>query len=100
VTRLPFETSPAIVRTAIIGRGSGVKNRTGYKGYVIEARASELRDGGFSVEFYIEEHDSSGVTVTQFNVPSPFPTQEAAIEAAVRTGRQKIDEGFERGSAA
>ena len=76
-----------------------MKHRTGYKGFVIEAQASELRDGGFSVEFYIEEHDSSGVTVTQFYVPSTFPTQEAATEAAVRAGRQKIDEGFERGKA-
>jgi hypothetical protein len=74
-----------------------VKNRTGYKGYVIEVQATELRDGGFSVEFYIEEDESSGVTVTQFYVPSTFPTREAAIEAAVGTGRQKIDEGFERG---
>lgn len=40
------------------------------------------------------------MTVTQFYVPSTFPTQEAAIEAAVKTGRQKIDEGFERGSVA
>jgi hypothetical protein len=75
-----------------------VKHRTGYKGYVIEVQGSELRDGGFSVEFYIEEHDSSGVTVTQCCVPSTFPKQDTAIEAAVRAGRQKIDEGFERGS--
>ena len=76
-----------------------MKHRTGYKGYVIEAQASELRDGGFSVEFYIEEHDSSGVTVTQFYVTTTFPTQESAIEAGIQAGQQKIDEGFERGKA-
>ncbi len=75
-----------------------MKKRIRYKGYVIEAQANELRDGGFSVEFYLEEHDASGVTVTQFYVPSTFPTQEAAFEAAIQAGRQKIDMGFEKGS--
>lgn len=72
-----------------------MKRREGYKGYVIEAQANELRDGGFSAEFYIEQHDASGVTVTQFCIPNTFPTQEAAIEAAIQAGRQKIDAGFE-----
>jgi hypothetical protein len=39
------------------------------------------------------------VTETQFYLPATFPTQELAIEAAVQAGRQKIDVGFERGSA-
>jgi len=42
-----------------------MKSRQGYKGYVIEARSCELRDGGFSAEFSVEEHDASGVTETQ-----------------------------------
>jgi hypothetical protein len=41
-----------------------VKSRPGYKGYVIEARSFELKDGGFSAEFSVEEHDASGVTET------------------------------------
>ncbi len=36
-----------------------MKSRQGYKGYVIEARLSELKDGGFSAEFSIEEHDGT-----------------------------------------
>ena len=75
-----------------------MKNRQGYKGYVIEARSCELKDGGVSTEFSIEEHDASGVTETQFYLPGTFPTQESAIEAAIQAGRQKIDVGFERGS--
>jgi hypothetical protein len=75
-----------------------MKRRQGYKGYVIEARLSELKDGGFSAEFSIEEHDGSGVTETQFYLPGTFPTQESAIKAAIQAGRQKIDVGFERGS--
>ncbi len=75
-----------------------MKSRQGYKGYVIEARLSELKDGGFSAEFSIEEHDGSGMTETQFYLPGTFPTQESAIEAAIQSGRQKIDVGFERGS--
>jgi hypothetical protein len=58
-----------------------------------------LRDGGFSAEFSVEEHDASGVTETQFYLRETFPTQESAIEAAIQAGRQKIDFGFERGSA-
>jgi len=55
----------------------------------------------FSAEFSIEEeeHDGSGVTETQFYLPDTFPTRESAFEAAIQAGRQKIDMGFERGSA-
>jgi hypothetical protein len=76
-----------------------MKSRQGYKGYVIVARSCELQDGGFSAEFSIEEHDGSGVTETQFYLPDTFPTRESAFEAAIQAGRQKIDAGFERGSA-
>jgi len=76
-----------------------MKSRCGYKGYVIEARSHELRDGGFSVEGSVEEHDPSGVTESQFHLPDIFPTQESAIDAAIQAGKQKIDVGFERGCA-
>ena len=75
-----------------------MKSRLGYKGYVIEARLSELKDV-FSAEFSIEEHDESGVTETQFYLPNTFPTRESAFEAAIQAGRQKIDAEFERGRA-
>jgi hypothetical protein len=74
-----------------------MKSRQGYKGYVIEARSCDLKAGGFSAEFSVEEHDSSGATETQFYLPDTFPTPESAIEAAIQAGRQKIDMGFERG---
>jgi hypothetical protein len=76
-----------------------MKGRQDYKGYIIEARPYEQQDWGFSAELWIEEHDASGVTETQFYLPDTFPTQELAIEAAIQTGRQKIDAGFERGRA-
>jgi hypothetical protein len=34
-----------------------MKSRVGYKGYVIEVRLSELKEGEFSAEFSVEEHD-------------------------------------------
>ena len=74
-----------------------MKGRCGYKGYVIEARSYQQKDGGFSAELWIEEHDASGVTETQFYLPNTFTTEESAIEAAIQTGREKIDVGFERG---
>jgi hypothetical protein len=74
-----------------------MKNRRGYKGFVIEAHVHELKDGGFSAEFFIEEHDSAGVNVTQFYVPNTFATKESAVEAAIQGGREKIDARFKRG---
>ena len=77
-----------------------MKRREGYKGYVIVARSHELKGGGFSAELSVEEHDADGVMETEFYLPNTFPTQESAIKAAIQAGRQKIDEGFERGSVA
>ncbi|MFY9701125.1 MAG: hypothetical protein WCB56_02055 [Terriglobales bacterium] len=76
-----------------------MKSRLGYKGFVIEARSHELKEGGFSAEFSVEEHAADGFKETEFFLPDTFPTQESAIEAATLAGRQKIDVGFERGSA-
>ena len=41
-----------------------MKSRQGYKGYVIEARSYEIKDGRFSAEFSVKRHDVSGVTET------------------------------------
>jgi hypothetical protein len=76
-----------------------MKVRQAYEGRVIEARSSELKDGGWDCEFSIEEHEASGVTERAFYVPGVFPTPEAAIQAAVTAGVQKIDSGFEYKSA-
>src|SRR5208282_3045596 len=88
-------------RSAIIGAEevAVMKSRQGYKGYVIVARSYELKDGGFSAEFSVEEHEADGFMETEFYMPDTFPTQESAIEAGIQAGRQKIDAGFERGSA-
>jgi len=59
-----------------------MKIRQAYEGRVIEARSSELKDGGWDCEFSIEEHETTGVTETTFYVPGVFPTPEAAILAA------------------
>ena len=71
-----------------------MKHREGYKGFVIEVRIHELKDGGFSAEFTLEEHDGSGVTETQFFMPDRFPTEQSALSAAAHEGRSKIDVGF------
>jgi hypothetical protein len=81
------------------GKVAVMKSRQGYKGYVIVARSCELQDGGFAAEFSVEEHEADGFMETEFYLPDTFPTQESAIEAAIQARRQKIDMGFERGSA-
>jgi hypothetical protein len=67
-----------------------MKVRQAYEGRVIEARSSELKNGGWDCEFSIEEHETTGVTDRAFYVPGVFPTAEAAIEAAVTAGQRKI----------
>jgi len=68
-----------------------MKSRQGYKGYVIEARSCDRKDGRFSAEYSVEEHDASGVTERHFYLSTAFSTQESAIEAAIQAGGQKID---------
>jgi hypothetical protein len=72
-----------------------MKVRQAYEGRVIEARSSELKNGGWDCEFSIEEHETTGVTETAFYVPGVFPSAEVAILAAMTAGKQKIDSGFE-----
>ncbi len=71
--------------------------REGYKGYVIVARSHELQDGGFSAEFFIEEHDADGVMETDFYLPNSLPTQESAIDAGIQVARQKDRRGLRAG---
>jgi hypothetical protein len=59
-------------------------------GYVIEARSYEQQEGEFSAELWIEEHEASGVTETQFYLPDTFPTEELAIEAAIQPGGRRL----------
>jgi hypothetical protein len=56
-----------------------MKIRQAYEGRVIEARSSELKDGGWDCGFSIEDHEATGVTETAFYVPGVFPSAEAAI---------------------
>jgi hypothetical protein len=67
-----------------------MKVRQACEGRVIEARASELKNGGWDSEFSIEEHEATGVIETRFYVPGIFLTAEAAIQAAVRAGQQRL----------
>ena len=76
-----------------------MKRREGYKGYVIVARSHELKNGEFSAELSVEEHEADGFMETEIHLPNTYQTSESAIEAAIQVGGQKIDAGFERGSA-
>ncbi len=74
-----------------------MERRHPYQGFIIEAYPYELRDvPGWSMEFYIEQHDGAGITVTRFYFEKAqiFGTEEAAIQAAVAVARRKIDAGF------
>lgn len=72
-----------------------MKRREAYKGYVVVARSYKLKEGGFSAEFCVEEHDADGFMETEYHLPNAFPTRESAIEAGIRAGRERIDRDFE-----
>jgi hypothetical protein len=54
--------------------------RQACEGRVIEARSSELKDGGWDCEFSIEEHEATGVTETLFYVPGVFLRQRQRLK--------------------
>ena len=74
-----------------------MKSRQGYKGYVIVARSCELREGEFSAEFSVEEHEADGFMETEFYLSEAFPALESAIEAAIKAGRHEDRRGFRAG---
>jgi CheY-like chemotaxis protein len=75
-------------------RESVMKNRQGYQGFVIETRVYERRDGGFSAEITLEDHDRSGLTARQFYIPNSFEAPQGAMEIAIQIGQQRINDGL------
>jgi len=67
-----------------------------YKGCVIDPRAFELRDGsGWTAEVYVAEYIAPDTLDTPFFFRGVFPTREAALTAAVLTGKREIDKGIQ-----
>ena len=69
--------------------------RQRYKGRYLNAHSYELRENlGWSSQFSIEEDDGAGVTETLFFMGQVSPCKQAALYAAVMSGRLKVDSGF------
>jgi hypothetical protein len=67
-----------------------------YKKCVLDARAHERGDGqGWVAEIYVLRLTSLGVVDNQFMLKESFPNAEAAIEAALQTGRGTVDAEIE-----
>jgi len=65
-----------------------MKSRQGYKGYVIVARSHELKDGGFSADFSVEEHAADGFMETEFCLPdTPRGTSNRRAAETVKCQR-------------
>ncbi len=72
-----------------------MEKRYRYGKYVIDARPRRRGDmEGWTCEFTVEEHRGVAVVDTPFCVPGVFPTEEAAISAALESGRERIEAGF------
>ena len=66
-----------------------MKSRQGYKGYVIVARSHELKDGGFSAEFSVEDHAADGVMETEFYLPDTFPRRSPLSRRRFKPGSRR-----------
>jgi hypothetical protein len=66
-----------------------------YKGYIIEARSSELRGGlGWNSNFNIRKDDGASIVITPFYLENVFVTEDEALTSALAHGRKKVDDGF------
>lgn len=63
-----------------------------YKGCLIDPRAYELADGsGWGAEVYVAEDDGGDTVDTRFVLRGVYPSKEAALEAALETGKREVD---------
>ena len=63
-----------------------------YKGRWIDPRAFELADGsGWSAEVYIAEDVGNETIDTRYVVPGKFDTEQAALDAAIASGKRVVD---------
>ena len=67
-----------------------MKKRQGYKGYIIVARSCELREGEFSAEFSIEEHDVDGVWKMNSTCPTPSPRKSPRLRQQSRLDGRRL----------
>jgi hypothetical protein len=66
-----------------------------YKGFVIEARSSELRDSlGWDSKFELRKDDGASIVITPFYLEKLYATEDEALTSAIAHGRKKIDDGF------
>lgn len=70
------------------------KIRQNYKDHVIEVASFPLRDGGYTMHFFLEQHGHD-ILVTQFESGQRSETDEEALQAGIRLGQQKIEAGYE-----
>jgi hypothetical protein len=75
------------------------KKGLNYNKRVIEVVSLPLRDGGFTVHFFIEDHtNEKHVDVTEFQSGQRLATDEEALAAGIELGKRKVDEGYEVGT--
>lgn len=70
------------------------KIRQNYKDHVIEVASLPLRDGGYTMHFFLECHGHD-ILITQFESGQRFETDEEALRAGIELGKQKIEVGYE-----
>jgi len=66
-----------------------------YKGYIIDARSFECRDGlGWTSEFSVFDIHRPEPLDTMFYLRESFQDRDSALKAAFVVGMEKIDAGF------
>jgi hypothetical protein len=68
--------------------------RQDYKREIIEVTSLPLRDGGYTVHFFLERHGHD-ILVTHFESGQRFDTDDEALAAGVKLAQHQIDIGYE-----
>jgi hypothetical protein len=70
------------------------QNSVGLKQEVIEVISYPLRDGGYTVHFFLERYGRD-ILVTHFESEQRFDTDEEALSAGVKLVQRQIDIGYD-----
>jgi hypothetical protein len=68
--------------------------RQEYKDHIIEVTSLPLRDGGYTVHFFLERHGHD-ILVTHFESGQRFDTDDDALAAGIKLGQQQVEIGYE-----
>src|SRR5271155_745450 len=71
-----------------------VKRSGHYKGYFVTAYPYQLKTGGWRADIDVSDHRGGDVVITGFYGTATFLSEDAAIQAGLRSACDRIEVGF------